>query len=257
MGLIIYLFLWGKLFPFSPVAIGFVKHELPHTIICVEKGAEFNDFSRIDVLISDVENFHELHFLHKPKLFIFQSDASYQQRSLYGVRFITFYNGNILISPWALREDKEGKISLEIYLKHEFSHSILFQNAGILHAWKYPEWLLEGIAVYSANQLGTSWYPSKKETYTLIQQGNFMPPAFYNTKKADRINLDIPNRVAFIYSEFGCIVDSLIESYGRDKFLQFMKRLCDGIDYKHAFNDIYGIHFDTFIEHFKDMVNSS
>lgn len=256
-GLIIYLFLWGKLFPFSPIAIGFMKHEFPHTVFYVEKGVEFNDFSRIDALIPEVEDFHEFHFLYKPKLYIFHNDASYRNRSVHGVRFITYYNSNILISPWALQEDKEGKISLEIYMRHELSHSLLFQNEGIWKAWKYPEWLLEGIAVYSANQLGTSWYPSKKETYTLIKQGNFMPPAFYNTRKADSIKLDIPNRVAFIYSEFGCLVDFLIESYGHDKFIQFMKCHCITSDYAMAFMDIYGIDFNTFISCFQKKTASS
>ncbi|MGD1102121.1 MAG: hypothetical protein ABSA59_08635, partial [Terriglobia bacterium] len=254
--LLAYLFLWGKLFPFSPVAIGFTRHELSHMIVFVEEGAGFNDFARLDALVPEVEHFHELRFMHKPKLYIFRDKASYARRSVSKARFCTFPNGNIVISPWALQEDKEGKISLEIYLKHELSHSLLFQNAEIWTAYKYPNWLLEGIAVYSANQLGTSWYPSKKETYALIKQGNFMPPKYYKTRKEDGVRLDVPYRMAFIYSEFGCIVGYLIESFGRDRFLRYMKRLCKTSDHEGVFNDTFGLSFDTFIDQFKERVSS-
>jgi predicted SprT family Zn-dependent metalloprotease len=255
--LLAYLFLWGKLFPFSPVAIGFAKHDMPHMLIYVQEGAEFNDFARLDDLVPGVENFHELRFTHKPRLYIFRDRASYAHRSVSNARFCAFPNGNIVISPWAVQEAKEGKISLEIYLKHELSHSLLFQNAGIWRAYKYPDWLLEGIAVYSANQMGTSWYPSKKETYGRMKRGNFMPPKYYKTRKEDGVRLDVPYRMGFIYSEFGCIVDDLIETFGRDKFLRYMKRLCLTSDSEGLFNDIFGISLDTFIDHFREQVSSS
>jgi len=76
----------------------------------------------------------------------------------------------------------------EIYLKHELSHSLLHQHSGIIRAGKYPAWLLEGIAVHSANQMGTSCYPSKKETYNYIRKGNFMPPEYLKQRRKTKLN---------------------------------------------------------------------
>lgn len=254
-GTIIYLFLWGKLFPYSPIFIGFDKHELANTIIYVQDGVYFDDFAKIDTLTKYVEQFHELKFKSKPKLFLFKDDKSYRQRSLSNARFCAFYNGNIVISPWAVKEADIGKISLNIYLRHELSHSLLFQNKGILSAYKYPKWLLEGIAVYSTNQMGTSFYPTKAETYSLIKNGNFMPPEYFGTDKENKIKLDMEYPQAFIYSEFGCIVDYLISNYGKQKFILYMKAFLEENDNDVIFKRIYKISFEKVISNFKLSVN--
>ena len=106
---------------------------------------------------------------------------------------------------------------MEIYLRHELSHSLLNSNTGIIHAYKYPAWLQEGIAVYSANQMGTSFYPNKSETYQAIKQGNFMPPLDFKTSREDRVKLNVKYPITFMYSEFACIVDYLAETYGKGK----------------------------------------
>ncbi len=251
-----YQFTWGKLFPYSPIILGFEKHELSNTIIYVQNGAKYDDYQRIDTLIPSVDDFHELKFTHKPQIFIFRDKESYLQRSTSKARFCAFYNGNIVVSPWAIKEAEEGKISLEIYLKHELSHSLIFQNTGILSAYKYPNWLLEGIAVYSANQMGTSWYPSKEDTYNYIKQGNFMPPNCFRTDKGDQIRLDVKHRNTFMYSEFACIVDYLIQTAGKEKFIAYMKEFLKSSNYDKIFKKYYGIDFDKFLIDFKAFVHS-
>ena len=173
IGFSIYSFLFGKLFPYSPIVIGFTKYELQNTIIYIEKGNTFKKLHDIDSLIPTVEDFHKLIFKKKPTIFLFAHEETYANRSISKARFCAFYNGNIVVSPWAQKEAVDGLISMEIYLRHELSHSLLHQHAGIIHASQYPKWLLEGIAVYSANQMGTSWYPSKEETYDFIRHGKF------------------------------------------------------------------------------------
>ena len=253
-GFLTYSFLWGKLFPYSSIIIGFSKHELPNTIIYVQNGAKYNDFEKIDNLIPAVENFHELKFIKKPKIFIFRDDNSYLQRSVSKARFCAFSSGSLVISPWALKEAEEGKISLEIYLRHELSHVLLFQHKGILASFRYPSWLLEGIAVYSTDQMGTSFYPSKEEIYDLIRQGNFMPPVYFKTGKEDHVKLNAKYRITFMYSEFACIVDYLIKTYGKEKFLNYMKYLLKNDDHDKVFKEIYGIEFDKFLVNFKNYV---
>ena len=254
VGFVIYSFLFGKLFPYSPFIIGFSKNELNHTTIYVQKGSIYNKLDEIDSLIPLVEEFHELKFLYKPRLFIFRDNNSFYQRNISKARFCSYYNGSVVISPWALKESEDNKINLDIYLKHELSHSLLQQHMGILRAFQYPAWLLEGIAVYSTNQMGTSWYPSKSETYNYIKKGNFMPPEYFKTKKEDTIKLDVKYRITFMYSEFACIVDYLIEQYGKDKFLSYMKELTHDDKHNNVFKDIYGIDFSKCIQDFRESV---
>lgn len=153
LGFIGYLFLFGKLFPFSPIIIGFSKHELTNIIIYVQKGAGYNDYAIIDTLIPSIESFHDLKFIRKPEIFVFLDSSAYIRHSPSKARFCAF-PGRLFITPWALREAAEGKISLKIYVKHELSHVLILQHKGLLSELRYPKWLLEGIAIYSTNQMG-------------------------------------------------------------------------------------------------------
>jgi len=66
----------------------------------------------------------------------------------------SFTSGRLFHYTMAMREVEKGEISLEIYLKHELSHVLIFQHKGILAGFMYPKWLLEGIAVFSSDQMG-------------------------------------------------------------------------------------------------------
>jgi hypothetical protein len=253
-GFTAYLFLFGKLFPYSPIILGFTKQELNNTIIYIQNGAEFNDYVKIDTLISSIEKFHELKFIKKPELFIFQDSISYIHHSPSKARFCAFPDNRLFITPWALREVIQGKISLEIYVKHELSHVLIFQHEGILAKLLYPNWLLEGIAVYSSNQMGATFYPTKSETYHAIAQGNFMPPNNFKTKKEEQIILNVKYRQTFMYSEFACIVDYMITNYGKEKFLAYMKGLLNNNDKNNLFKQIYGLDFEKLLIDFKIFV---
>ncbi len=249
-----YELLWGKLFSFSPIIIGFAKYELPHSSIYVQNGGDVSNLTRIDTLIPLVEDFHELKFSYKPKIFIFRDSISFIRHSLSKARFCVYPNGRLFISPWATKEDKEGKISLEIYVRHELFHSLIDQNAGLINAFRYPQWLMEGIAVYGTNQMGTSFYPSKEETYRYIYQGNFLQPLDFKTKNEDKTKLNVEYRITFMYSEFACIVDYLIETYGKEKLLIFMKKLLIESDNDKVFKEVYNIEFSQVIQNFRNQV---
>lgn len=254
---IIYMLLWGKLFPYSPIIIGFDKYELNNTIIYVQQGTKFNEFTRFDTLTKSVESFHELKFINKPKIFIFKDNESYYQRSVSKARFCTFSSGALIISPWALKEDKQGIISLDIYIKHELSHILIFNYKGFLGEFRFPSWLLEGLAMYSVNQMGTSFYPSIEDTYKAIRDGNFMPPEYFKTNKEDEININVEYKIAFIYSEFGCIVDYLVKTYGKEKFIKYIKALLEENDNESEFRKVYSRDFNEVISEFKEYVNKA
>lgn len=249
-----YVFLFGKMFPYSPVVIGFAKHELTNVIVFCQNGTDYDRLSPIDSLIPIVEQWHDLKFLRKPRLFIFKDRSSYLQRSLSTARFCTFYNGTIVIAPWAIEEANRGALSLSIYLKHEFSHSLLYQHLGLLNSFRFPQWLLEGIAVSSAGQMGTTFYPGKQETVAYIRQGNFMPPQYFRTQKEAKVKLTVKNRIPFLYSEFACIADFLITNFGQESFLIYMKRLLREHRHDQVFEQVFKIPFERFISDWKHAV---
>jgi hypothetical protein len=253
-GVLVYQLLFGKLFPYSPVIIGLEKHEFSNTYIYTQKGVRFDEFESIDSLIPPIEKFHELKYLSKPRIFLFADSLSYLRHSPSRARFCVFYNSRLFVTPWALREAMRGEISLETYLTHELSHSLLHQHSGFVRASKYPKWLLEGIAVYSSNQMGTTFYPSKSETYQLIYSGNFMLPEYFKTRREDKVELDINNKIAFMYSEFACIADYLITSRGKERFLIYMKKLIKKTNNDKIFREVYNTDFKGFLEEFQQFV---
>lgn len=251
-----YQLLWGKLFPYSPLKIGFNKYELSNIIIYIQNGCTFDGYKTFNSYIPEVEKIHELQFKSKPKIFLFRDADSYLQRSTTKARFCAFPNSSLIISPWAVQEAIDGKISIEIYLKHELSHTLLYQHMGIMTTYFFfPRWLLEGIAVYNSKQMGTSWYPSKTETYTYIRKGNFLPPEYFNTRKEDEVTLNVKYKITFEYSEFACIVDYIIEYYGKEKFKQYIVQLLNSYHPDKVYKEIYGIDLKTCIQDFKNHVN--
>jgi hypothetical protein len=247
----VYLFIWGNLFPLSPIVIGFSRHELSNINAYVQNGAAYGDLGRINDIIPGIEAFHELKFRRRPRIFFFRDRKNYLQRSITKARFCTYPNGDIVVSPWAVVEDREGIISLRIYLQHELSHSLLYQNMGPLAAWHFPQWLMEGIAVYSSGQMGTSWYPGKADTYRLIGEGNYLNPVDFKTRRENLGIIQVENPITYIYSEFACIVDYLIRNGGKERFLSYMKSLMLDNDNDRAFKAIYGRPFTDFLREFR------
>ncbi|MDD3927444.1 MAG: hypothetical protein PHT33_12385 [bacterium] len=140
---LLHTFLFGKLFVYSAVQPGFTRLELQHCIICRQDGANAGKLKVLDALFPQVEEFHKLRFKRKPVLYVFADDRSYLSRNITRARFFAYPNGSLVISPWALREAGEGKISLNIYVRHELSHILLYQYMGPLNAYHYyPKWLL-------------------------------------------------------------------------------------------------------------------
>lgn len=103
--------------------------------------------------------------------------------------------------------------------------------------------------------MGTSWYPSKEETYEYIRQGNYLSPIYMNTSKEDEAKLNVKYKTTFMYSEAACIVEYLMDVYGRDRFDRYMKQLLVSVNHDKTFKTVYGIEFEkclqNFIQHVK------
>lgn len=260
IGVIIYSFLGGRLFPFSPIIIGFEQKEFNKAIIYYHNGIDISKYIIIDSLINEVEDFHQLKFKQKVKIFIFNSDKEYTRLTGLTARFVTFpLYGRIFVSGKAKNESEEGKIHLDVYLKHELSHSLLDQNMSLYRSQYYPGWLLEGTAVYSSNQMGVDGYFTKEETFDKIKDGYFLNPddwrgTLLNPQSENVKNFPLPNKYWFIYSEFACLVDDIIQNYGKEKFLQYLTELLEEKNDKDVFQRIFRIEFNKYLDDFKKRV---
>lgn len=250
-GALAYAFIWGRLFPYSPIIVGFDRTELLNAVIYTQKGFDFGDPGWIDTLFSGIEEFHGLEFRSRPRVFFFGDEGMYARRSTSRARLCAFYGGSIVVSPWASRENEEGLISLEVYLTHELSHSLLYQHMGPITALRYPRWLLEGIATLGADQMGASFYPDSMETRALIGQGNWMPPGLFDAPGEDDILLDVEYRQPFAYCEFALIVGDLIGRFGRGCFQEYMTRLLDGGEHDAVFEEVFGTGFESYLSEFR------
>ena len=253
-----YCLLFGRLFPFSPVIVGFSKHEGESAIIYAEANVLLSDFALIDQWIVGVEQAHGLAFKHKPEIFLLKTPAKFQRLTGSTVRFRTFpVYGRVFVSPRALEEADKGLISLPIYLKHELSHALLFQHMTLYRFFHYPKWLLEGIATQSSGMLGHAWYPDKPATCELIREGNFLPPRDYETSREAATVLKVPNPAAFLYSEFACIIDDLMAKYGREKVLAYVKALLNKSDDLELFRATFGQSFDDYLGDFRRRISKA
>lgn len=270
---LVYLLVWGRFSPYGPVVYGFERHDLPDVVVYVERddgpeiahscsgsspaGASGPDLTAVDALVAEVEQAHSLRFKSRPRLLFFTDVDSYGRRTTTRARACTYYNGTIVVSPWVQREDTEGVLSLEVYLRHELSHALLYQHMGILAALRYPKWLLEGIATWSAGQMGTFAYPSAAETYALIAAGDWMPPDAYRTAGEDQVPLHVDDRMTFMYCEFACIVDDLVARYGRETFFAYVTALMDDDDHGAVFRAAFGVAFDAYLDDFRARVETA
>ena len=250
-GVLAYILLFGKLFPLSPVVIGFERTDLDNAVVFTQKGYDFGDLRWMDTVFGRVEEFHGLQFASRPRILLFGDDRTYSRRSLSRARLCAFYNGTIVVSPWLSREDADGTVSLETYLEHELSHVLIFQNLGIPASIRYPKWLLDGVATLGSRQMGTPFYPDSAETVRLIAEGNWMPPEAYGTDAEEDVPLDVENRMPFIYCEFALIVDDLIDRFGRERFQEYMTGHTFWSDPDEVFERTYGMGFEEYLSSFR------
>jgi len=271
---LVYLLLWGRFSPYGPVVYGFERHDLPDIVVYVQRddghdtahaaaggssagSAPVPDLVAVDALVAEVESAHSLRFKSRPRLLLFRDAETYARRTTTRARACTYYNGTIVVSPWVQREAAEGVLSLEVYLRHELSHALLYQHMGVLAALRYPKWLLEGVATWSAGQMGTFAYPSAEEMYALIAAGNWMPPDAYRTPGEDDVPLEVDDRMTFMYCEFACIVDDLAARFGREAFLAYVTALMDDRDHEAVFHEAFGLGFDEYLDDFRARVEAT
>lgn len=246
----------GHLAPFCPWVIGFEHRDFERARVYFHAGAPIELFGDIDHLITDVEASHGMLFPRKVEIVVSASDAEHMRLASTGARFqVMPLYGRLFVSKRALDDARSGTIHLDVYLRHELSHSLLFQHMTLTSAVRCPDWLLEGLAVYTSNQRGCDGYFKKDEVGRKMKEGYFLHPSDFNTKPWQRTSrmksFPLPNKYWFLYSEMACLIDDLVQTHGRNAFHVFLNSVIKGENARTCFMRVYGEAFDAYVESFR------
>lgn len=245
VALLLYSFLWGSLEAFSPVMRGFQHQDSERARLHFHAGADLSLFRKIDDVIERVEAAHGLHFTRRVDVLVCDSDAEHKRLAHTGARFCALPGyGRLSVSKRAQEDAKAGRIHLDVYLAHELSHSLLFQNTSLLRGALLPDWFLEGLAVYSAKQRGVDGYNTRGEVRERIREGHFLRPSDFvvkpwTTTKAYQA-FELPNKYLFLYAEMACFIEDLIQTSGEEKFQRLEHGLLEGRNGSACFAAVYG-----------------
>ena len=255
--LAVYELLLGRLFPLSPIVVGFSRHEHGDYVVYDHGQAGSVQLSYVGDVVALEENYHGMSFGSKPEVFFCKDDSEFHQLTGGKARFNAI-NGRLFVSQRAQEDARQGRIDLRTYLTHEMSHCLLQQHMSILRSLKMPRWLLEGIAMDCAGQVGVGVYPAKSKVYEAVAQGVFCEPADFGTaissETGTAISCPITNKTAFFYSEFGCIIEFIRSSQGTQHYQAFLKDVVEShsLNVEKSFETVYGKNLGDEIARFKN-----
>ncbi len=251
----------GRLLPFMPGIIGFEHKDFSRARVYYHKGADLSTLDQIDQWVEDVERSHGMKFPKRLDVLLCSSDNEYTRFSGTRARSCSMpIHGRICLSHRAQEDAKAGTIHLDVYMRHEMSHSILYQNMRWLMPLESPNWLMEGLAVFHAGQRGVDGYFTRDQVREKMREGYFLNPLDYvsrlwGTSPAFK-EFPLPNKWWFIYSEMACFIEDLIQSRGEDKFQLFLAGVLQGQEAAKAFQSVYCQDIDSQVEEYrKRMLN--
>lgn len=129
--------------------------------------------------------------------------------------------GVFLLDPKNFTKESSNTYTKERYaalLKHELCHCFI---DVLTNNFRNPKWLIEGLCIYLAGQL--SQYTRPKELVSFLES-------------TDKFGTGL-------YQESGFAVEYLVETFGKEKIIELLKKIADQPDQKRfnvIFKDIYG-----------------
>ena len=233
--IIISYLLWGPLFPWNPVKIGYIKISSTKATIYIDDITERDSVVyRIDEIISEEEKFHNLKYVDDISIIILSKTSNMKRYLpwLKGSRYSVTLSlvNHIYIGPNA-RKYSDG---IEPYLKHELSHLLIdqnttFKNAQIIHE---QGWFAEGIAEYFS---GYSFY-SKEEFLKLCANKKLNFKSLY---EENHLKMSV-GETKLKYTYYKLFIEFLVENYGLTKLQEYLKKYINHPqDYKKYFVDIF------------------
>ena len=250
--LIILYLLWGPLFPWSPVKIGFKTIESSHATIYIQDFNGENVVYKLDEIIAEAEKFHGIKFKEKFKIIILDKESNMKRYLpwMKGTGFsVKLGFANVIYLGSIARNSPNG---IEVYLKHEISHLLIHQNTSsaennfeILN----QGWFAEGTATY----YGGPYYYFKNEFLELWIANKLGFDKLYE-KNPHKMDVRM-NTLYYTYYRF--FIEFLIESYGIEKYQIYLKKYISyPKKYKILFNEVYKNDLIEILKKFNTYMNN-
>jgi hypothetical protein len=155
--LVLLIFPYGPLIPWSPTKPGFEHLALQRADVYFPKGMKLDpQYRNVDRFIAESEAFHQMKAPKRIDIVACGDWTSFgrflpQHSGNRGVGAVTLATGTVIyVSP---RLAERG-LDVGEFLRHEISHATLHQNQTLLNAYRMPDvqWLAEGLAVAYGQQ---------------------------------------------------------------------------------------------------------
>ena len=249
-------FLYGPLFPWSPVKPGYAMISFPRADIYFDPAQPLNeDYRAVGAMMDEAESFHRLTYHQRVKVIACRSWRScgwfLPWMNMGPLGGVTLETGDaIYITP----KIKERNFSAAEFLRHELSHALISQNTTMRNAHKLNSlvWFNEGMAVSFGRQ--TSYF-SRDEFLTkaaTVDLADFIDPARIAKQQATG---SWPARFAYPAQRY--FVEYLKAKFGPDVFQSFLLRCIHDPD-NHAalFQEVFHTPLGLAVEDYQQAVRA-
>ena len=245
---VIYHLLFGRLFPWSPIQLGFKRvHFAGAVVILPQKAALPEELENIADVLAETEQFHQLQFQKPVKVVLPETHTQHTRFSSARALACALQSGTVVfLSPNIPRENR-NRADL---LKHELSHALLFQHAGLIGSFRLPEWFREGIAIYYGN-------PRDGFVGEAFSKAAVDDEYFFNILNAKEEIRKIPlnHRYRFLHSEYRCFMEYLVEMYDIDTVREYMKALLKAPEEERPlFRQVFDVQLQEVLDTFSEDV---
>lgn len=205
------------------------------TIIYPGQSVLSPEYSTLDTLMVETERFHRMSFRKRITAVVCATNGQHKRFSLGGGHANTIQTGTVIYIRPSIKDTtyppplqregeageaptarKIGRRDLSGFLKHELSHAILYQNTGLIRAFRIKSWLEEGLAIYFGNP--DHYYRGEEFRALAFRQG-----CFFNllNDESEPVVILPENKFYFKYGAYYEFMAYLVDKHGLDAVLDF------------------------------------
>jgi len=195
--------------------------------------------SFLDTQIKHIEKEQYLSFNKTLKIYIFNTQASYEKYAVYkNSGGETHGDRKIIISP-----KKENSLKrLKGLLTHELSHFHIYSYLGLTKGYFLPTWLLEGLAVKVSNGTGAEKVSQQSAINALLSNKQF--DITKNNSKPKNMKAHMFYRQSELFVQY-------LYTQDKQKFKRFLIGILNKKDIETTFKNIYKNSLHTYFKKFK------
>lgn len=208
--------LWGPGFPWLPATPGYATLRFSRVRVITRDPARLSPaYQHLDDITARLESTHGLRFRKRVNLMVLNNLFELYRFSPWMARApgaFAYASGDVVL----ITSKKRLRNSLEEYLAHELSHSLVYQNTArfqglTLHRQR---WVIEGVATC----FGGPYYYTENEFRRRLRDVRLTP-----TASGRDLYGDFPRRdPGFRYTLYRFFIQYLIDRYGQEAFRSFL-----------------------------------